>query len=238
VALAVHVIIRGVTRDQYDAVRAADGWLDNPPHGGLSHLTWWDGADCHNMDAWESKANFEAFAATRLGPAMAKAGVTAEPEISYYEAHEVYLPQARTIAPSASIDLAAADDVATMRGAYAAFATGDINAVLAAFAEDIVWTTPDTLPFGGTYRGRGGVGEFFSHLGENYSELRVEPDSYVTTGNQVVVLGHHRGRSVSGNSFEMPFAHAWTMKDGKAATFTEFFDTAKMQVALGELATA
>ena len=48
-ALAVHVVIRGVTKEQYDAVRAADGWLQNPPAGGISHVTWWDGTDCHNL---------------------------------------------------------------------------------------------------------------------------------------------------------------------------------------------
>jgi hypothetical protein len=26
------------------------------PDGGIAHLTWWDGADCHNLDAWDSKA--------------------------------------------------------------------------------------------------------------------------------------------------------------------------------------
>lgn len=237
-ALAVHVVIRGVTQDQYDAVRAADGWLDNPPAGGISHLTWWDGNDCHNMDAWESEANFQAFATTRLGPAMAKAGVDKQPEITMHEAHEAFAPAARTVAPTASVDRSSPDGVGILREAYGAFARGDIDTVLATFDESIRWDTPDSVPFGGVYQGRQGVGEFFSHLGENYAELRVEPETYVHDGDRVVVLGHHHGRSVSGNDFEAPFAHAWTMRGGKALTFNEYLDSAKINAALGALASA
>lgn len=35
--------------------------------GGISHLTPWDGDDCHNMDAWESEEVFNAFGESRLG---------------------------------------------------------------------------------------------------------------------------------------------------------------------------
>ena len=34
-----HVILRGVTPDQYDAVRAKTGWLEQVPDGGIAHLT-------------------------------------------------------------------------------------------------------------------------------------------------------------------------------------------------------
>lgn len=237
-ALAVNVVIRGVTKKQYDAVREADGWLTNPPAGGISHLTWWDGKDCHNMDAWESEANFQAFAVTRLGPAMAKAGIDQEPEITMYEAHEAFAPRAVTVAPTAPVDLARSDNVAIMRDAYGAFAKGDIDAVLAVFDENITWDTPDSVAFGGVYHGRQGVGEFFSHLGENYTELHVEPETYVEDGDRIVALGHHHGRTRAGNDFATQFAHAWTMRGGRAVTFTEYFDSAKINAALGVLASS
>lgn len=65
-----HVILRDVTPRQYDAVRAEVGWLEQAPDGGIAHLTWWDGADCHNVDAWDGEAAFTAFGEQRLGPAM------------------------------------------------------------------------------------------------------------------------------------------------------------------------
>ena len=99
-AVIAHVVLRGVTREQYDAVRAAARWLDEAPAGGISHLTWWDGDDSYNVDAWESEAAFGEFAQNRLGPAMAEAGVSVQPEVSFHEAHEVFLPKAVTITAS------------------------------------------------------------------------------------------------------------------------------------------
>jgi hypothetical protein len=96
-AVVAHVVLAGVSQEQYDKVRAACGWLTDHPAGGLSHVTWWEGNDCHNMDAWESEAAFQAFGETRLGPAMAKVGVNVEPKVTFHPAHEVFLPKALTI---------------------------------------------------------------------------------------------------------------------------------------------
>ncbi len=57
-------------------------------------MTWWEGGDCHNVDAWESEAASDAFGKERLGPGMAKAGVAAKPEVTFHPAHEVYTPRA------------------------------------------------------------------------------------------------------------------------------------------------
>ena len=96
-AIVAHVVLSGLTEEDYDRVREAAGWLEEPPIGGISHLTWWDGGDCHNVDAWESEEAFNEFGQGRLGPAMAKVGVQSELQVTFYQAHEVYLPQAVTI---------------------------------------------------------------------------------------------------------------------------------------------
>jgi ketosteroid isomerase-like protein len=223
------VIIRDVTKEQYDAVRDACGWLETAPDGGLAHLSWWQGNDNYNLDAWESPEAFQTFGETRLGPAMAQAGVDREPEVTFYDAHEVFLPRALTNAPTATGSLTNADRLA---GAYAAFARQDMDAVMAAFDPQIRWYSPDSIPFGGTYTGREGVGEFFSKLPQNYVELNVTPERYTIDGDTVVVTGRHTGRTQAGTQFELPFVHRWTFRNGLAATFYEWFDTAKMNVAL------
>ena len=96
-AVIAHVVLRGVSREQYDAVRAECGWLEQPPTGGIAHLTWWDGDDNHNIDAWESEEAFNAFGENRLGPGMAKLGIAVTPEVTFHPAHEVYTPQAVTL---------------------------------------------------------------------------------------------------------------------------------------------
>jgi hypothetical protein len=96
-AIIAHVVLAGVTPEQYDAVRQACGWLDAAPEGGLAHIAWWEGPDNHNLDAWESEQAFADFGENRLGPAMAQAGVNVEPSVTFHPAHEVFLPTALTV---------------------------------------------------------------------------------------------------------------------------------------------
>jgi len=91
--VVVSVVLRGVSSDQYDAVRAATGHVERTPDGGTVHVVWFEGDDCHITDVWESAAAFETFGADRLGPAMAAAGVAVEPEVAIHAAHEVLAPQ-------------------------------------------------------------------------------------------------------------------------------------------------
>ena len=71
-AVIAHVVLRNVTRAQYDEVRAHGGWLEEAPIDGIAHLTCSDGADCHDLDARESEAAFQAFGEGHLGPTMAR----------------------------------------------------------------------------------------------------------------------------------------------------------------------
>jgi ketosteroid isomerase-like protein/predicted SnoaL-like aldol condensation-catalyzing enzyme len=232
-AVIAEVTLRGITRDEYDALRARTGWLERPPDGGIAHLTWWEGEDCHSLDGWDSEAAFDAFGEQRLGPAMAALGMDKMPEVTFHPAHEIYTPRAGVVAATETPNMAATSNVDLIRGGYAAFATGDIPSVLGLFADDMVWSTLDSVPFGGVYRGPAGAGEFFAKLPQNWAELRVEPERYVDGGDTVVVQGRHRGRSVSGNSIDLPFMHLWTLRDGLATSFTEILDSATAVQALG-----
>lgn len=232
-AVIAEVTLRGVTKEQYDAVRAQAGWLEQPPDGGLAHLSWWEGEDSHNLDGWESEEAFDAFGRDRLGPAMAAVGLDGPPEVTFHPAHEVFTPRAGVVAATGIPQTAAASNVDLIRAGYAAFAAGDVPSVLGLFADDLVWSTLDTVPFGGVYRGPAGAGEFFSKLPQIWAELRVEPERYVDGGDTVVVAGHHRGRAVSGNPMDLPFMHLWTLRDGKATEFTEVLDSAAALQALG-----
>ena len=42
------------------------------------------------LDFWESRAQFDKFAAERIGPAMAAAGATGTPEIHEFPVHEYF----------------------------------------------------------------------------------------------------------------------------------------------------
>ena len=231
-AVIAEVTLRDTTREQYDAIRASSGWLERRPVGGLAHLTWWEGPDCHNIDGWENEAAFDAFGQDRLGPAMAAVGVDVVPEVTFHPAHEIYTPVAGVVAATDTPDGAAANNVERTRAGYAAFAAGDIPGVLGLFADDLVWSTQDSIRFGGVYHGPQGAGEFFATLPQNYAELSVEPERFIDAGNTVVVQGRHRGRTVTGTTFDVPWMHLWTYRDGKATSFTEAMDSATVARAL------
>jgi len=129
-----------------------------------------------------------------------------------------------------SLDMS--NNTAVIKGAYDAFARQDIPGVLAAFDSDIQWYTPDTVVFGGTYKGHDEVIGFFSKLPESYQELNVNPRQFVEQGDTVVVVGDLVGKGAKGE-FDTPFAHVWTFRDGKATSFNETFDTVKINKAIG-----
>jgi uncharacterized protein len=225
------VLMRGVSPTEYDALRQRARWLEEPPAGGLAHLTWWEGEDCHSIDAWESEEAASAFAEQRLGPALAAGGLTDPPEVTMHVAHEVYATRRRVIAPSAG-SAPGTDNVALIRRGYELFAAREIPAVLALFDEAMSWHSPDTVLYGGRYDGHQGVASFFGTLAANFAELRVEPSTFIDDGDTVVARGHHRGITRAGVSFQVPWVHVWTFRDGKATSFTEYFDTATLNAAL------
>ena len=126
-----------------------------------------------------------------------------------------------------------AENVTVLRDAYGAFARQDIPAVMAAFDESIEWHAPDSLPFGGVYHGHDGVGGFFGQLPNHWQSLSVEPDEFIDGGDTIVVVVRVRGTGAAG-TLDQKHVHIWRMRDGKAAAFTEYSDTARALQALGQ----
>ena len=58
----------------------------------------------------------------------------------------------------------AQDNVDVVQGAWDAFARGDIEAVLDTIAPSAETRVPETLPWGGTYAGPDGFGDFLARL--------------------------------------------------------------------------
>lgn len=119
-----------------------------------------------------------------------------------------------------------------IKAAYESFARQEIPAVLGALDPGITWCSPDSVVNGGTFKGHDEVMGFFAKLPEVYESIEVRPERFVDQDDMVVVLGRHVGKG-AGGAFDIPFAHAWTLSDGKAISFFEYFDTAKLNAALG-----
>jgi ketosteroid isomerase-like protein len=115
-----------------------------------------------------------------------------------------------------------------VRGLYAAFAAGDIPAVLGVMAPDIHWTEAEGGPYGGVSIGPEAVlQDVFMKLGGEWDGYAAVPAEFVDGGDTVVVLGEYSGTyKATGKGFRAPFAHVWKFRDGKAVSFHQHTDTA------------
>ena len=118
---------------------------------------------------------------------------------------------------------------AIVQQAYNNFKSGNIEALLNLMSDDITWTLPEMegVPFAGKRAGRASVGEFFATVGALQEPLSFEPRELIAEGDKVVALGSYHWRvKASNREFSGDFAHAWTIRDGKATEFHEYTDTA------------
>lgn len=95
--VVARVVLPNLDKAQYESLRDEVGWLDEPPIGGIFHAVWWEGGDCHGLDVWDSEEAWIAFGQDRMGPAMAKLGLSAQPEATFFPVGEAFAPKQVTI---------------------------------------------------------------------------------------------------------------------------------------------
>jgi len=124
------------------------------------------------------------------------------------------------------------DNTDLIRGIYAAFAAGDVPAVLAAFSPDIVWNEAENSPWadGNPYRGpEAVVAGVFARIGGEWDGFAVMPQEFLDAGDTVVVLGRYGGTcKATGTQQETQMAHVWRIAGGKVTGFQQYADTLHM----------
>lgn len=125
-------------------------------------------------------------------------------------------------------------NVELMKSLYQAFAEGNIPLVLDSFDPNIEWTEAEGFPTGGVYRGGEAiVNGVFMPLVTDWDNYRVEPDEFLDAGDRIVALGHYSGAfKATGKSMRVPFAHVWTIENGKVVKFVQYTDTLKVSEVL------
>lgn len=115
-------------------------------------------------------------------------------------------------------------------GLYGAFAEGDVPGVLGAMDPMVNWTEAEGFLYGGTYIGPDAILEnVFMKFGTEWEGFSAVPGQIVEEGNTVVALGTYSGKYLkTGNRMEVPFAHVWTLRDGKITRFVQYTDTLVM----------
>jgi hypothetical protein len=81
--------VRGLTKDQYDALRTEIDWEHNQPAGGVLHVASFDDAgNAHVADVWASAEALDDFVSSRLMPAMQRLNIN-PPQVQVYPVHNI-----------------------------------------------------------------------------------------------------------------------------------------------------
>jgi hypothetical protein len=88
-AIGVQQDFPQATLAQYDEVVKKMGFRPGGPGapGGLFHWVTKTGDGIRVVDVWESREQFEKFAAEKVGPLSAEVGLSAPPKITFFEVH-------------------------------------------------------------------------------------------------------------------------------------------------------
>lgn len=112
---------------------------------------------------------------------------------------------------------------------YQMFRNGDIPHLLERYHDDAVWIEPEAenVPFAGRHNGKAEIAQFFQTLDREAEALRFEPKDFIAEGDKVVVTGEATWLCrQTGRSYDSPWVHLFTLRDGKVATFQSLHDTA------------
>jgi ketosteroid isomerase-like protein len=116
-----------------------------------------------------------------------------------------------------------------VKGVYAAFAQGDVPAVLGAFADDIEWYEAEGMPYGGLHRGGEAVAQHvFGPIAEDVEGFAVIPEEFMGSAGTVAAVVRYTGTGkATGKALDLPAVHVWDIRDGELARFRQFIDTVK-----------
>ena len=99
--------------------------------------------------------------------------------------------------------------------------------LLAALARDASWTEAEGFPYAGTYVGAEAIiAGVFHRLGTEWIGYKAEVHTYLEDDDKVAAFGVYSGTFVAtGKAMTAPFAHLYTLKDGKIITMHQYVDT-------------
>ncbi|MFD9303334.1 nuclear transport factor 2 family protein [Streptomyces sp. NPDC060048] len=121
-----------------------------------------------------------------------------------------------------------------VRRQYLASAAGDLQALRATLADDVEWTEMAGFPLAGTYRTPTGVTTaVMERLGAQWDDWTAHDDTYVTEGENVVVLARYTATNkATGKPVDVRVAHHFIVRAGRIVRFEQFVDTAKVRDAM------
>ena len=93
-AVAVQMDFEGATFDQYDQVCQKMGLTPKGPGpaGAISHFVTMTDSGMRVVDVWETREQFDKFAQDQIGPYSQEVGITALPQMQFFDVHNYFTP--------------------------------------------------------------------------------------------------------------------------------------------------
>lgn len=105
---------------------------------------------------------------------------------------------------------------------------GDVDAVMAAFTDDVSWWLPGSLPVSGTFKGKQAIlDDFFAKAFPFFEPgtLSIHVRSAIAEDNAVAVEWIAKARTAKGRDYENHYHVRFDLRDGKIHTVREYVDT-------------
>jgi uncharacterized protein len=122
-----------------------------------------------------------------------------------------------------------AENLALIQDLYRAFAKGDVPTVLGTLAPDMEWREAEGFVYadGNPYVGPNAIlNGVFMRLATEWEGFTATPENFHDAGSTVIATGRYTGTfRATGKKINAQFAHIWTLKHGKAASFQQYTDT-------------
>ena len=123
-------------------------------------------------------------------------------------------------------------NIAVVQSAYAAYARGDIAAVLSVLTPDVEWHAtghPEDFPALGKRKGMAAAQDFFKTVANHLEFSEFSPREFYCDRDKVFVLGHYAMTvRKNGRKFASDWVHIFTFRGGRVAEYREFLDTAQL----------
>jgi ketosteroid isomerase-like protein len=118
------------------------------------------------------------------------------------------------------------DNIELVTRGYQAFASGDMETVMALFDDNVEWVQPGNSTISGTYHGKGELGQYLAKLGEKSPTVTM--NKLLADGDTVVAL-----TEVAAAGEKARDAEVFTIRDGKTIQVVVHTDTAMMERVYG-----
>ena len=121
-----------------------------------------------------------------------------------------------------------------IKSAWEAFTKQDLDGATADMDESAEITLPESLPWGGTYRGPDGFKDMIGQLMGQIEELRPRPAAFLEADDDHVIVPVDADlRTKAGNDVSGRALWLYQLRDGKVVRAEFFGDTAATVDALG-----